>query len=485
MVSHRMSELDDLVMSRAEARVGKLLRGKWRLDGLLGIGGMAAVYAATHRNGMRGAVKMLHMELGIRTDIRNRFLREGYVANKVGHHGAVQVLDDDVAEDGSVFLVMELLEGKSVDAVAASLPDGRMDVGDVLAIVDQLLDVIAAAHDKGIIHRDLKPENLFLTRDGLKVLDFGIARLREPSMPESTTSAGVTLGTPAFMPPEQALGNTSSVDARTDLWAVGATMFTLLTGRYVHEADTALKLLIAAGSKSAPKVATVAPGTPPSVCAIVDRALGFEQEERWPSARAMQEAIREARVSFPAARVSSAAFRFSDVQMIDARAFAPTTGVPMAGAKALSAMTATPVSRDASAPSVKRRRLPLGVLVGAAAAVAAFFVAMVWSAFPKASAPAPAFVPAAVSAPPLARDPKGAATTTDPIVEPLLAASSSASSPAETAAPTAGATGAIAGTGPGPLPRPRSSARPAAPSATASSRTPRAPSSPSIFDGRQ
>jgi serine/threonine-protein kinase len=102
--------MSDEVVRRAEARVGSWLREKWRLDSLVGVGGMAAVYAATHRNGSRGAVKMLHPELSIDAESRERFLREGYVANKVGHPGAVSVIDDDVA-DGAIFLVMELLEG--------------------------------------------------------------------------------------------------------------------------------------------------------------------------------------------------------------------------------------------------------------------------------------------------------------------------------------------------------------------------------------
>src|SRR3984957_17161732 len=106
---------DDEMKMAAESRLGRVLRGKYRLDRVLGIGGMATVYAGTHRNKKRVAIKMLHPELSIRANIRARFLREGYVANSVGHPGAVSVHDDDVAEDGSAFLVMDLLEGTSVD----------------------------------------------------------------------------------------------------------------------------------------------------------------------------------------------------------------------------------------------------------------------------------------------------------------------------------------------------------------------------------
>src|SRR5580700_7243547 len=152
-------------VSQAQRRVGTVLRGKYHLDRVLGVGGMAVVYAATHRNTKRFAVKMLHPELSIHEDVRTRFLREGYVANSVQHPGAVAVLDDDVAEDGAAFLVMELLDGAPVDAVWEK-HGKRVPVAVVVAIGDALLDVLAAAHAKGVVHRDIKPANLFLTSDG-------------------------------------------------------------------------------------------------------------------------------------------------------------------------------------------------------------------------------------------------------------------------------------------------------------------------------
>ncbi|MBI5532880.1 MAG: protein kinase [Deltaproteobacteria bacterium] len=277
---------------RALARVGSFLRGKWRLDQLLGVGGMAAVYAATHRNGARGAVKLLHRELAISDEARARFLREGYVANRVDHPGAVRVLDDDVAEDGAVFLVMELLEGNSLEAIRISRPSQRFTVQEVVQMTSALLDTLAAAHAKGIIHRDLKPDNVFLTRSGeLKILDFGIARLMEQAETAHRTRTGQALGTPAYMPPEQAKGDWDEVDHRTDLWAVGATMFTLLTGRRVHQADTLNKLLLAAMTRPAPGVLTVRDDIPSWLAEVIDRALAFDRENRWWSARDMKQAL--------------------------------------------------------------------------------------------------------------------------------------------------------------------------------------------------
>lgn len=285
--------LDSLTL-RARGRVGSTLRAKWRLDQLLGVGGMAAVYAATHRNSSRVAVKLLHFEVSANPEIRSRFMREGYAANSVGHPGAVQVIDDDVAEDGSLFLVTELLDGETLEDRRLRF-GGRLPEDEVLAVFDQVLDVLIAAHAKGIVHRDIKPENVFLTRSGqVKVLDFGIARLREVPNSSIATQGGSTIGTPSFMPPEQARGLWDHVDGRSDLWACGATMFVLLSGLPVHHGRTPNEVLLSAMTNPAPRIASVLPGVPAGLAHAVDRALAFDHAKRWPDARRMQEAIRHA-----------------------------------------------------------------------------------------------------------------------------------------------------------------------------------------------
>src|SRR5580700_9948311 len=295
---------DDELLALARARIGKVLRGKYRLDRVLGIGGMAVVYAATHRNKKRFAIKMLHPELSMRENVRTRFLREGYVANSVDHPGAVAVLDDDVAEDGSAFIVMELLEGAPVDEVAAR-HGRRLPLGLVLSIGDALLDVLVAAHGKKIVHRDIKPANLFLTGDGrLEVLDFGIARLHDETSTDATAT-GAMLGTPAFMAPEQALAESNKVDAQTDLWAVGATVFMLLTGEFVHTGENASQLLVAAATKPARSLASLTPVVPAVVAGVIDKALAFDKAERWPSARSMREALQKACVEATGASVAA------------------------------------------------------------------------------------------------------------------------------------------------------------------------------------
>jgi serine/threonine protein kinase len=202
----------------------------------------------------------------------------------------VEIRDIDVTEDGAPFLVMELLVGESLGDRMQRV--GKLPVADVLLHAAQTLDVLAAAHEQGIIHRDIKPANLFLQTDGpLKVLDFGLARMHEVSFNDGLfTKEGTTLGTTPYMPPEQARGR--AIDARADIFAVGATMFRLLTGRYLHDANGAFDLLMRMGRDPAPPIRSIEPSVPVNLAAVIDRALGFDRELRYPDARAMLEDVR-------------------------------------------------------------------------------------------------------------------------------------------------------------------------------------------------
>ena len=278
--------------SAAEARVGKTLKGKWRVDRLIDVGGMGAVYAATHRNGRQAAIKILHAQFAMDPEVRRRFLREGYVANKIGHAGAVAILDDDVAEDGSPFLVMELLEGESL-AAWLQRSGGTLPAVEVLAVAGQVLEVLNLAHANGIVHRDIKPGNVFVTKEGhVKLLDFGLARIRDGSISLVPTAAGIVMGTAGYMAPEQARGTPDNVDARTDLFAVGAVVFRGLAGRRVHEKPNAFDMTMAAMRDPAPSLASVLPSAGPNLVAAVDRALAFDKVARWQNAREMIEALR-------------------------------------------------------------------------------------------------------------------------------------------------------------------------------------------------
>jgi serine/threonine-protein kinase len=353
--------MEDDLERRALERIGRTLREKYRLERLLGVGGMAAVYAAEHRNGRHVAVKMLHPELSMHREIRERFLREGQAANRVGHPGAVAVLDDDVSDDGAAFLVMELLEGDSLENLSQR---GVLSESVLCAVAVELLGVLAAAHEHGIVHRDIKPANLFVTNDGqLKVLDFGIARVTSSSA--GATQTGMMLGTPAFMAPEQALGRTQQIDARTDLWAVGATLFSLASGQSVHPAETAQETAIKAATQPAPSLATLCPSLKRELVQIIDTALAFEAASRWPSASAMREAIQAAGYSGASAR--------ADLQALVSGAEGALLGAPLPAqhaaprstdwASVTGAAAASSRGRAAARPLVSRALLGLAALV--------------------------------------------------------------------------------------------------------------------------
>ena len=318
-------------VDHARARLGSVLGGKWRLEALLGVGGMAAVYRARHRNGARVAIKVLHPEVSAAHGARERFLREGYAANSVGHPGCVRVLDDHVSDDGSIFVVMDLLEGETVEQRAARL-GGVLPAHEVMVITHELLDVLAAAHAVGIIHRDVKPSNVFLRVDGaVMLLDFGIARLRDLAHAGPGTQPGAVFGTPSHMPPEQALGHARDIDPRTDLWSVGATMFTALTGRHVHVADNPSAHLVAAATRPAPPIAHVTPSIPAPLGRVVDQALAFDKNQRWGDARQMSRALREAYEGIvgesidTAPRLEVVAVEPSEAPSVTGSSMAPTT----------------------------------------------------------------------------------------------------------------------------------------------------------------
>ncbi len=280
---------------QAERRVGTVIGAKWRVDALLGSGSMAAVYAVTHRNGARAALKILHPTLCTDPAVCERFLGEGYLTNSVKHPGIVRVLDDGATDDGCVFLVMDLLEGETLELYRQN-KGGRIPLIETLDISEKLMDVLSAVHHAGIIHRDLKPQNVFICNDGtLKLLDFGVARVLDRTSQSKLSMFGLVLGTPSFMSPEQALGSRDKVDHRSDIWSLGATMFTSLTGETVHLGANVQARLLAAATVKARSIQMVMPDLPLPIAAAIDMALRFKKEDRWQSVDAFRRAIRDAR----------------------------------------------------------------------------------------------------------------------------------------------------------------------------------------------
>jgi hypothetical protein len=390
-------------VEQALARIGQSVAGRWTLTRLLGIGGMASVYEAKHRNGRKAAVKVLHPHIQSRPAARHRFLSEGYAANKVDHPGVVLILDD--GEDGDlIFLVRELLSGRSLAERLSA--EGPLPVADVVKVASALLDVLAAAHDRGVVHRDIKPSNVFELENGeIKVLDFGVAQVRDPET-AAVTESGVAVGTPAFMAPEQAAGRTEEVDALTDIWAVGATMFQLLTGRLVHETERPNAAIVAAATKPAPAVRSLRPAVPDELAAIVDRALAFHREDRWPNARSMRRAlgatssdvllasaatVPEARIARPVRRAKRA-FAAGAIALGVAGAIAAAwlTSVKRASDAAPPVTAAAPPQHPTTKPSLEAPEPVPPTIVRAATASAGS---------PPASATAPPSAPAAGTIP--------------------------------------------------------------------------------------
>ena len=260
--------MDPLVM-RAKARVGTVLHNKYRLDVLLGVGGMAAVYAATHRNGSRAAIRILHPELSLNSQVRTRFLREGYVANTVAHDGAVRVSDDDTAEDGSAFLVMELLKmGKrsktDASAWAASSRRTRFSLRRISS------SMCSPRHTpRGSCTATSSPRTSSShVRVALRSL---ISESRDcasyPRQAPPPSQARRWARRTTWRPSRRAGSGMRWMDALY-LWALGATMFHALTGTLVHDGRTTNEVLLAAMTKPAPSLGTVAPNISPTVVTL-------------------------------------------------------------------------------------------------------------------------------------------------------------------------------------------------------------------------
>jgi serine/threonine protein kinase len=408
--------------SDAQIRIGTILRGKYRIDGVIGVGGMATVYAATHRNRAELAIKILHSDLASEPGVRKRFLLEACSANSVKHPGVVKVVDDDVAEDGSAFLVMDRLKGSTTEELRARR-GGKLGLHAAVAVADQLLEVLTAAHAEGIVHRDVKPANLFITGDGdVKVLDFGIARSRE-ALPNDLclTGAATIMGTPTYMAPEQALPGMTEIDERTDLWAAGATLFTLISGHTVHEGETTGEIVFKAATEPGRSLASVAPATPRAIAEVVDCALAFEKSARWASAHEMRSALRAAyRLHFGRApsRTSLEALRDPPASGVDSEdtLFAPSLpgrircvgrvrGVSIGPAPSHGDMrpsrTSIPVAADVR-PTLLTRRLrarPAWVL-GTVTALGVIVCAARWWAGFSGAPDSPVVAPASAPSPP-------------------------------------------------------------------------------------
>ncbi len=273
--------------------VGSTIDGKYLLRRVLGVGGMGVVYAAQHSfTGRHCALKVLNKSHSNIPGYAERFLREARAAAEIGHQSVCDVYDAGEEPDGTLYLVLELLEGRDL---AEAMEKEDLSVPEVVEIGIQTLQGLHAAHERGIIHRDVKPENVFLTRDEhgnlrVKLLDFGVAKNLRRGGSLYNTQQGHVVGTPYYMAPEQAAGD--DTDRRADVWSTGAMLFHALAGEPPFDADNYNKLILKLLSQTPPSLADMSEGLPPWLISMVDGALERDPAKRWQTAAQMAEGLR-------------------------------------------------------------------------------------------------------------------------------------------------------------------------------------------------
>ncbi len=275
-------------------QAGQIIEGKYRIVRVLGQGGMGAVYEGENtRIHRRVAIKVLHASVAGKADIVQRFEREAQAAGRIGSEHIVEVLDLGSLPDGERFMVMEFLDGEPLGDRIKNR--GKLDALESALILRQLLEGLGAAHAAGIVHRDLKPDNIFLlrskggTKDFVKLVDFGVSKFSALDAEFSMTRTGAVMGTPFYMSPEQARGQT--VDHRSDLYSVGVVAYQMITGRVPFNADTFNELLFKIALESPEPAELLAPGLDPNFSAIVMRGMARDLNHRFQNAADFRGAV--------------------------------------------------------------------------------------------------------------------------------------------------------------------------------------------------
>jgi serine/threonine protein kinase len=381
-------------LSRSPVAAGQQV-GAYSIVRKLGAGGMGEVYLAEHRHlARRAAIKLLRAEFSADEDLLARFFAEARAASSIRHPGIIEILDCDVDRTtGRPFIVMEHLEGESLEDFLTRRGALVGDIGTAELIVAQIAEALAAAHAGGIVHRDLKPANVFLMAPSeagvpvrVKVLDFGIAKFAVPGS-TNVTRTGNILGTPIYMSPEQCRGG-GNVDHRTDIYALGCMAFELLCGRPPFVREAAGELIVAHMAEPPPSMLSLQPEVPPELDALVGRMLAKDPTQRPGSMREI--AMRASQLS----RMSRSV---------------PTLAIPDEPPRRLTPGSHTTLSESASELDTtwtdrgRRRWLLLALPVAAVAAVAALL--LVPSRKPRHDTVAPATVPAREELRPVAPPP--------------------------------------------------------------------------------
>jgi serine/threonine-protein kinase len=447
---------------------GDVLAGKYRVERVIGAGGMGIVVAAIHTAlDERVALKLMRPAAMEREGGIQRFVREARAAVKLKSDHVARVHDVGTLDDGTPYIVMEHLEGSDLAAVIASR--GRLPLDEAVDYVLQACDAIAEAHALGIVHRDLKPGNLFVTtgRDGsplVKVLDFGISKLNVlGDRPESVTNSQALLGSPAYMSPEQ-MKSSRDVGATADIWSIGVILFEAVSGRLPF-LETTLGGLMAKVLTEPPPLHVLGGDLPPEFKALLGRCLARDTGER--PASVVELAVALAPFGSP-----SSTERVSRISSLRPSAKQPVSAAnaslsPLAATQHPSFLGVASTQIDADArfttePSERRngRRLPLGAmaLLGLGAVAVSFLVTR--------GTPAPSSAAPGAASQETTRDPGAPA----PIVAPApVEPASAAPAPPSTAAPLLGAESGAPSSPPAAREKPTVTSQPAPPSPPASS----------------
>ncbi len=325
---------------------GQTIAGKYRLNRLLGTGGMASVWSATNIFTEREfAIKFMLPQVARTPEAARRFLLEAKISARINHPNIIEVIDVGQAEDSSLFLVMELLTGSSLD-VAMRRRTPSMLVCDFMIVMRDVAQALAAAHRSGVIHRDLKPTNIFLhtDRDGRtvpKILDFGVSKIIEEENNTALTVVGTVLGSPLYMSPEQAMG-AEGIDKRTDVFAFGAILFEALSGQRAFDGPNFNALIVKIATTQPKRIDDVAPDVPEPLRAIVRECMVTDKTKRLGS---FDQIVEQLDLMMP------------ELETLDLRLKQPPRLEPAAEADALHASHRSgdlppPLSRPGSSPSV-------------------------------------------------------------------------------------------------------------------------------------
>jgi serine/threonine-protein kinase len=333
--------------SQQGSLVGAVLSRRYKLVRHIGEGGMGAVYATDQaQDGVVLAVKILKPEFISDAQVLARFLEEGRTCQRLIHPNIVRVFDAAQAEDGSPYIVMELLDGVPLSAYTKN--GGRVPLAQAVTVMQGILAGLAGAHAQGVVHRDLKPENVFLSRDAagqfhVKLVDFGIAKVMDAAGGMGKkTQTGMLLGTPAYMSPEQ-IKSAKDVDARSDLWSAAIMLYEMLTGRVAFPAPTEYARLAAVLSATPTPVEQLDPSLAP-IAGFMARAMDKDRDRRFQTAQEMARALKEAAgAESPGSRVLPLS-RLPEVPSI----FAPSVVVRPSPQAVSSPTTVSPAAPDLS-----------------------------------------------------------------------------------------------------------------------------------------